>query len=116
MAQSVVEISVHAFKLRRPCRERVGFVIVEHVAHGEAERVQIILNAQQLQRVFSIAIDEIILQFAKAGNLPRDVAGITYDSGKRDDQSKKESASRRLRGAQFGVGRSQHVTRIQRCG
>ena len=32
--QRIVQICADALKLRRPCGERIGLVIVEHVAHG----------------------------------------------------------------------------------
>ena len=48
-AHRVVEIGADALKLRRPCRQRIWFIAADHVAHGDREQVQVVLDAQQLQ-------------------------------------------------------------------
>ena len=89
MAQRVVKIGANALKLRRPRRQRVRFVIVKHVAHRQRQQVQIVLNAEQLQRIFPVAIDQIVLQFAQARDLPRDVSRVCDHGCESDNQAKK---------------------------
>ena len=62
--QRYVQIVADAVELRAPSRERVRFAGIEHVTHGQADGVQIILDAQKLQRVFTIAVDHPGLQLA----------------------------------------------------
>ena len=100
-AQRVVEVDADALELRRPGRERIRLVAVEHVAHRQAERVEIVLDAQQLERVLAVAIGEVRLQRAQAGDLPRDVPRIGDHGRERDDQSEQQRRRRRsaLRGS-----------------
>ena len=64
------ELVAHALKLRLPGCQRImlaaiQWIYVEHVAHRHADGVKLVLNAQELQGIFAIAIDEIVLQFAQ---------------------------------------------------
>ena len=93
-AQCVVEICPHTLELRRPRSQRIGLVVVEHIAHGQCQRVQIVLDTQQLQGIFSVAIHQIILQFAQAGDLPRNVPGINNHGSQSDNQAEKQSSGR----------------------
>lgn len=53
-----------------PCVERIRLVSVQHVAHGEAESAEIVLHAEQLQRVFAVSVYGLVLQLTQ----PRDLA------------------------------------------
>ena len=68
---ALVEIGAHALELRRPRDQRIGLVVVEHVPHGEGQRIQIILNPKKLERVAAISIDQIVLQFAQTVEICR---------------------------------------------
>ena len=63
--QRIVEIGADACELIRPRGQGIRLAAVEHVAHREANLVQVVLNAQQLQRVASIAIGEVGLEAAQ---------------------------------------------------
>ncbi len=110
LLQGVVEIGADALKLGRPRGERIRLVVVEHVAHGERQQIQVILDAQQLQGIFTVAIDQIVLQFADAGNLPRDIAGISHHGGQSDHETQNKGRSRRP-DSRCGA---RHEARIQR--
>jgi hypothetical protein len=83
--QRVVQICANALELRGPRRQRIGLIVVQHVAHRQGQRVQIVLDAKQLQRVFPVAVHQIVLQFAQAGDLPRDVSRVSNHGRQRDD-------------------------------
>src|SRR5260221_16085 len=62
--EGVVQIAAHALKLRLPRGQRIGLLVihksgVEHVTHRDADGIQLILNAQQLQRVFPVSVNQI---------------------------------------------------------
>ncbi len=44
--QSIVQIGPDPLKLGRPRAQRIGLVGVEHVAHCQSERVQVVLHSQ----------------------------------------------------------------------
>src|SRR5581483_3152177 len=51
--ERVLQVTAHTLELRLPRSQgislaRIGGVDVEHVAHGHADRIQFILNAQEL--------------------------------------------------------------------
>jgi hypothetical protein len=48
---------------------------------------KVVLDAQQLERIFAVAVDQIILQFAQAGDLARDVCRVSDNGGEGDDQA-----------------------------
>ena len=81
------EIEANSLELRRPRRQRIGPLAVEHVAHGERQRIQIVLNAEKLQGILAITVGEVGLKNAKPGNLPGHIPGIDQDGRQRDDQS-----------------------------
>ena len=85
-AERIVQIGSHTLELRRPCRQRIGFFVIQHVAHGQAKRIQVVLDAQQLQGVFAVAVHQIVLQFAQAGDLPRDISRVGDHRRQRNDQ------------------------------
>ncbi len=88
-AQRVVQIRAHALELRRPRRQRVGLIVIQHVAHRQRQRVQIVLDAKQLERIFPVAVHQIVLQFAQARNLPRDVRRISDHGRQGNNQPQK---------------------------
>ena len=66
----IVEIRAHALKLRLIRRHRIGLEVVEHVAHGERNSIEVILDTQQLQRVHPVPLRDGGLQFTQSGDLP----------------------------------------------
>ena len=107
-AKGVGEIIANALELGGPCGEGIRFVVIEHVAHGQAERVEIILHAEELEGILAAAVGQIILQFAKAGNLAGDVPGIGHHGGESDDQAKDQARRGRMSGG------ARHGMKIQR--
>ena len=71
--ERALEIDADAIELRGPRGQRIRLIAVEHVAHRQAERVEIVLDAEQLERVRAVAIGEVGLQLAQARNLARRV-------------------------------------------
>ena len=94
LLQRHVKIVADAVELRGPGGERVRLAGIEHVAHGQADGVQIVLDAQQLQRVFAVAVDHFALQLADARKLQGDVAGIRQHGENGDDQAQIQPARR----------------------
>ena len=94
-AQRGIEVGADTLKLRRPGRQRVRLVAVEHVAHRQAELVQVVLHAEQLERVLAAAVDQLRLQHPQAGDLPRHVPGIGHHGRERDDQPQQQRRGRR---------------------
>src|SRR5450432_2162219 len=89
--ESIVQIAAHALKLRLPRSQRIRLLIihqtgVEHVAHRDADRIQFVLNAQQLQRVFAVAVNQIALQFAQAGDAPGHISRVPDHRRQRNHQ------------------------------
>jgi len=97
--QGVVEIAANPLKRHRPGRERIRLSAlgVEHVPHGETERVEIVLNPQQLQRVLPVAIGERDLELSHPADLPRHVVRIRRHGGEGDHHSGQQSLGRRPR-------------------
>ena len=77
--------------MRFPRRERIGLALLEHVAHGEGERIEIILDAQQEERIRAIAIDGFGLQAAEAVKLDDGVGGVDGDGGESDGESREQA-------------------------
>jgi hypothetical protein len=71
----------------------VLYVSIEHIAHREAEGIQVILDAQQLERVLPVAVGKFTLQFSQAGDLNRGVPGVGHDcrDGNRESEDQTES-------------------------
>jgi len=63
-----------------------------HVAHGEAERVEIVLDAEELERVAAVAIDEVALHSADTGKLESDVSGVSEYGEDGDGEAEVEAA------------------------
>jgi hypothetical protein len=90
---------VDTLELRRPGREWIRLVVVDHVAHGDCEQVQIVLDAQQLQGIFAVAVDQLALELAQACYLPGDVSGVHHDRCDGDDKAEQQAQGwRALRG------------------
>ncbi len=70
----------------RPGHQRIRVVVVQHVPHRQPELVQIVLDAQQLQGILAVPIDQIALEHAQAGNLAVDVQRVGDDRGQRQNQ------------------------------
>jgi hypothetical protein len=87
----IIQIGADALKLRRPGGERIRFVIVNHIAHGDREQVQIVLDAQQLEGILAVAVNQFGLKLAQTCDLPRDVRRVGDDRGERDDQAKQQA-------------------------
>ena len=90
--ESVIKIFAHALELRPPRGKRIalpGFhrVHVEHVAHGDADGIQLVLNAQKLQRILAIPVDQVILQLAQAGDPSCHIPRVSHHGQKRNDQA-----------------------------
>ena len=72
----VFQIRAHPAELPLPRREGIGLAAVQHVAHGQTERIQVVLNAQQEERIGAIAVDDAALQALQAAKLHHRVARI----------------------------------------
>jgi len=83
----VFEVGADAFELRNPGEDGIRFGGILHVAHGETQGVEIVLDAQELQRIAAIAVDEFALKFAHAGELDGDVSGVSEDGEHGDDEA-----------------------------
>jgi hypothetical protein len=92
--QGVVEIAAEAVELRRPGVERIAGLAVEHVAHRQAELIQIVLNPEQLQGIAAVAVGEIVLEVAQLRDLARQIPGIGGHRGQRDDEPEQEGRRR----------------------
>ena len=68
-AQRIVEVGTGALKLRRPCGEWIRLVVIEHIAHGERHRMQIVLDAQEEQRIGPTAVNRLTLKVLQATDL-----------------------------------------------
>src|SRR5579864_9086663 len=93
--QRGVQIFANTFELRRPRRQWVRLAGVQHVAHRQPDRVQIVLYTQQLQRVSPVPVDHFTLQFAQTGKLHPDVKRVRHHGGERDDQPEEKPRRRR---------------------
>ena len=69
--ECVDQIGLHALELRPPGGKRIvlariRWTYIQHVTHGYTNRVEFVLNAQQLQRILAVPVNEIVLQLAEA--------------------------------------------------
>ena len=67
----VVEVRPDPLELRGPRTDRIGGLAVQHVAHGQAQLIEVVLNPQELQGVAAIAVRQFPLEVAEAGDLAR---------------------------------------------
>ena len=82
--QAGVQVLVNAFELSSPCGKRIGFIGVQHVAHSQRDGVEVVLDTQQLQRVFPVAIHHLTLKLSQTGELNSDVRSVGQHGGQRD--------------------------------
>jgi hypothetical protein len=75
-SQRVFQIRADAPELRLPCDERIRLLGVQHVTHSKGEGVQAVLNAQQQQRIGTVSVNGLALQFPQTAQLQDRVAGI----------------------------------------
>jgi hypothetical protein len=54
--------------------------------------VEIVLDAEKLERVAAIAVDEFALEFSEAGELDGDVGSVGENGEDGDDQAEVEAA------------------------
>ena len=90
--ERVDEIGADAFELRDPGDDGVGFAGILHVTHGEAESIEVVLDAKELEGIAAIAVDEFALEFAEAGELEGDVSGVGENGEDGDDEAEVEAA------------------------
>jgi hypothetical protein len=93
--QRILEIEPHALKLAGPGGQWIRFAVVQHVAHREADCIQVVLNAEQLQRVSAAPVGEVGLQRPKPRDLPGEVVRVGRDRGESDDHPRKQPRRRR---------------------
>ena len=91
LLKGVDEVGADAFELRDPGDDGVRLGGILHVAHSEAEGVEIVLDAEELERVAAIAVDEFALEFAQSGELEGDVACVGEDGEDGDGQAEIEA-------------------------
>ena len=110
-----VEILADACKLRDPGSERIGFAGIEHVAHGEAQDVEIVLHAEKLERIAAIAIHHVTLQGPETGKLRARVKGVDEDGDQRQNEAQEQTCGGgRLRGR--GLSHWQRITCVRGSG
>ena len=90
----VGEVGADAFELRDPGDDRVRLCGILHVAHGQGQGVEIVLDAKELERVAAIAIYHFALEFADSRELESDVGGVREDSEDGDDEAEVKAACR----------------------
>jgi hypothetical protein len=59
--------------------------LVQQISHGEAQRIEIVLNPQQLERVPPVSVEHLLLQFPHYAHLAHDVGGIRHYGQEDDD-------------------------------
>src|SRR5208283_3854460 len=93
--ESIVQVPLDPLKLRGPRLQGIRLAGVEHVVHAQTQRVKVVLDAQQLQRVSSVAVDDVALQLPQAGKLIREVRRVGHYCSQRNDQAEQQSSGRR---------------------
>jgi hypothetical protein len=101
--EGVFQIASHTFKLRLPGGERilppgVAGVSLDHVAHRHADGVEFVLYSQKLQRITTIAVNQVVLQLAQADDPARDIEGVADHGDKRNHQAYIKRSCRRPAG------------------
>ena len=100
--QRVNKIGADALELRSPGDDGVRFGGILHIAHGETERVKVVLDTEELQGVAAVAVHQFALQFAEASELKGDICRVGQDGEDGDEQAEVEAACRGvLRGGCF---------------
>ena len=96
--QGVVEVASRAVELRGPRGQRIGPIGIEHVPHGQAELVQVVLHPQQLKGIETGAVGQVGLQPAQAGNLAGDVQRVRHHDGERQYETEEQRGTGRRAG------------------
>ena len=107
----VLQVGADAFELRDPGENWIGLGGVLHVAHSEAERVEVVLNAEELERVTAVAVNEVALHFVDYGELEGDVGGISKDGEDGDDEAEVEAACGSVLRGRRVLHRGKDITR-----
>src|SRR5206468_1740095 len=100
MLKRILKISPHALELRTPGGQRIVLPSIqragiEHVSHRHADRIQLILNSQKLQRVLAVPVNQIILQPPQAPNSVRDVSRVRHNRRQSDQKADIQRSCRR---------------------
>ena len=93
--QTIVQIGPQPLKLRSPGGQWIRLFTVQHVAHRQPQRVEIVLDSEKLKRVFPIPIGKARLELSQSGDLPRDVPGIGDHRREGDDEAEQQPDCRR---------------------
>ena len=86
-----VQVLPDAFELRGPRRQGIALGGIQHVSHGQRDRIEIVLNAQQLQRILAVAIHHLTLKLAQTGELHTDVGRVSQHGSQGNDQAEKKA-------------------------
>ena len=111
--ERVFEVDANAFELRDPSDDGIGFAGILHVAHGEAESVEVVLDAEELEGVAAIAVDEFALEFAEAGELDGDVGGVGEDGEDGDGEAEVKAACGGLLSGRGVLHWEKDITRVR---
>ena len=76
VVDGILEVGANAFELRNPGEDWIGLRGILHVTHGEAEGVEVVLDAKELKGVTAVTVDEVALHFVDDGELEGDVGGV----------------------------------------
>ena len=79
VVDGILEVGANAFELRNPGEDWIGLRGILHVTHGEAEGVEVVLDAKELKGVTAVTVDEVALHFVDADELECDVTGVGED-------------------------------------
>jgi hypothetical protein len=113
LLEGVDEIGADAFELRNPGDDGIRFGGILHVAHSQTQGVEIVLDAEELERVAAIAVDEFTLEFAEAGELNGDVSGVGKDGEDGDHQAEVEAACWRMLRGRCVLHWGKDITRVR---
>ncbi len=83
-------------------------VVVQHVPHRQPELVQVVLDAQQLQGILAVPLDQVALEHPQAGQLAVDVQRVGDDRGERQNQPDEQAR----RGRSTAGSAARHTERL----
>ena len=75
--------------------------------------MEIVLDAEKLERVAAIAVDEFALEFSEAGELDGDVGSVGENGEDGDDQAEVEAARRSLLRGRRVLHSGKDITRVR---
>jgi hypothetical protein len=67
-----------------------------HIAHGQTEGVEIVLDAEKLQGVAAVAVDHFALEDSQACKLEGDIGGVGENREDGDEQAQVEASRWRM--------------------